>query len=142
MKNKKMVFLAFGIFVLVILTMAFYALGASGNGLELSENLLIITVLILVALSFVILADNFRNARAGLPIKDEREKRIWHKASYYAYLFSIYFALGISWMSDIIAEFMGLPELTVGQAIGFIIIGPSIVFILLYLYFRRTGKTE
>lgn len=145
-KRRKMekisVIMGFGITALVVGTLAFYGLGVASNGLEFPEVLMILTVIILVVLATYTVIERMRSYKAGLPLKDEREKRIWYKAGYYSYLVTIYLALGLSWFSDYMIEDLGMTGFDIGVFVGIIILVSASVFIGLYFYFRQTGKTE
>ncbi len=140
--EKTSMILGFGITALVVGTIVFYGLGAASGGLEFPEVLMILTVIVLVVLATYIVIERFRAYKAGLPLKDEREKRIWHKAGYYTYLVTIYLVLGLSWFSDYLIEDLGMSGFDIGVFAGLIILVTGSVFISLYFYFRQTGKTE
>ena len=146
MKRKKMektsMMLGFGITALVVGTIVFYGLGAASGGLEFPEVFMILTVIILVVLATYMVIERFRAYKAGLPLKDEREKKIWYKAGYYSYLVTIYLALGLSFFSDYLIEDLGMTGFDIGVVVGIIILVSGSVFIGLYFYFRQTGKTE
>ena len=134
MENKVLtVGLGIGIILAVIGTMFFYASGASLNGFNISESMLITGVIIVVVGASWHLVDRFRNFRAGLPIKDEMSKRLEHKAGYYAFLTSIYIALGLTFFVE---------GLTTSHLAGAIILLSSITFMGLNIYYNRKGSTE
>jgi hypothetical protein len=146
MKSRKMekttMMLGFGITALVVGTLVFYGLGSLSGGFEFPEILMILMVFVLVVLATYTMIERMRSYRAGLPIKDEREKKIWYKAGYYSYLVTIYLALGLSWFSDYLIEDLGMSGFDIGVFVGIIILVSGSVFIGLYFYFRQTGKTE
>lgn len=134
MKNKVlMVGLGIGVVLAVIATMYFYSLGASLNGFNISEYMLIAGVIIVVVGASWHLVGRFRNFRAGLPIKDEMSRRLEHKAGYYAFLASIYIALGVTFFVE---------GLTTSQLAGAIILSSSIIFMGLNIYYNRRGSAE
>jgi hypothetical protein len=140
--ERTTVMLGFGISALVIGTLVFYGLGALSGGLEFPEVLLILTVIALVVLATYMGIERMRTFKAGLPLKDEREKRIWYKAGYYSYLVTIYLVLGLSWFSDYLIENLGASSFDIGVFSGIIILVSASIFVGLYFYFRQTGKTE
>ena len=145
-KHRKMekmsLIMGFVVTALVVGTLAFYGLGAASGGLEFPEILMILTVIVLVVLATYTVIERMKSYKAGLPLKDEREKRIWYKAGYYSYLVTIYLALGLSWFSDYFIEDLGMSGFDIGVVVGIIILVSASVFIGLYFYFRQTGKTE
>jgi len=134
--------MGFVLVIMVVGTIILYGIETSKNELPPLELALILAVLIIAGLAAVIFSGNLRNFRAGLPIKDEMEKKIWYKAGYYSYLVTIYLALGLSMLSDYLIEDMGISGFDIGVVIGIIILVSSIVFIGLYFYFKHTGKTD
>jgi len=133
-KDMKTVALQFAASAMVIIGLLFYILGYGGS-FNLSGLMMIVTVVVLVVLATYIAIDKYKSAKVGLPIKDERERKIWHKAGYYAYLATIYIALGLSFISDDVG-------LAASQLAGGIILLSAIVFIGLYFYFRWKGSAE
>jgi len=134
MNDKVLVYgLGIGILLAVIGTMFFYSLGASLNGFNIFEYMSIAGVIIIVVGASWHLKDRIRSVRAGLPIKDEMSKRFEHKAGYYAFLASIYIALGLTFFVE---------GLTASQLAGAIVLLSSIIFMGLNIYYSRKGSVE
>ena len=124
--------LGLGIVVAVLSTLAFYLLGASGNGFDLSEFGFSGLILIIVLGTAVIFLWRLKDVRKGLPVKDELSQRVERKAGYYAFLVAIWTAVGAGWFS----EPLGLAP---GQATGIVVLVSGVVFIGLYLLFSKRG---
>lgn len=96
---------------------------------ELSLQLIIL--LLILAFIVPLLIRMRRDIKLGLPIEDERSKRITVLAGYYAFLVSIYVWLGI----------MSFEEyFTVSSACAAAILGSSVTFGLAYVILGRKPK--
>lgn len=140
MKDKILVYgLGIGILLAVIGTLIFYGLGASLNGLDLPEYMIISPVIILVLLATWTLKDRIRSVRSGLPIKDEMSKKFEHKAGYYAWLATIWICLGLSWANEILVEDFGFSGLIARHMAFAILLLSALTFFILWFWFRRRG---
>ena len=70
--------------------------------------------------------------KKGLPVEDERSKKVMNVACAKAYLISIWFLLILSWMSDEIIQFRD-----VQQALGGGILGMAVILGLCWVYYNR-----
>jgi len=129
----------FVVIALVLATLVLYA--TSMGGINLMESLGILIIIVLVVSAAWVLVDRMRNARAGLPAKDEMTVKLSHKAGYYAYLASIYIALAFMWYSNSLEESGGV-GLDGGQTGGGIILLSAIVFMGSYFYLSHKGAAE
>ena len=142
MKEKRTVLVGIGIIMAVIFTMAFYALGASRGGLDFPEYIIMISVIAIALAATWVVADRWKNIKKGLPVKDEMENRISHRAGYYAWLATIWITLGVSFANSVMTEDLGLTGLSSGQMAGAIILLSAMVFFSLYFWFRKKGIGE
>ncbi len=83
-----------------------------------------------------------RDKREGFPHKDERTKIIEWRASYYAFMVSMYFILGLMWYAFLGVERFGLTELKTVPALIASIIVMALVFGGLRWYFMRKGDAQ
>ena len=95
-----------------------------------------IAVLVLV-IAVIYLKRSYGSIKKGLPVEDERSKKVMTKALANAYLISLFWLLAISWASYNIIEFQD-----VSQAIGKGIIGMAVIFGICYFYFNMRGDLE
>ena len=100
-----------------------------------------IALVLVIAATYVVFT-RFKSYKAGLKPEDEMSKKAMHKAGYYAFLATIYIALGIGFFEDLIAKWFKIPVLEASQATGLVILLGSVVFIALAIYFTRTGVSE
>jgi energy-converting hydrogenase Eha subunit A len=140
MKNKMRIIIIIGIAALVIGGIIFFLRGPSS--LMLSDMVMVIIPIILLIGVVTALWDRIKSMRAGLPLEDERAKKLQWKAGAYTYYATIYIALGTMWYNIIFAEMLGYPELTVEQVVAAIIIISAVFWFAFRFYFTRKGDVE
>ena len=140
MKDKIGVAASFGVAALVIIGVLFYLLGSPS--LEVSDILMVIIPILLAIGALVIVWDRIKSMRAGLPVEDERAKKLHWKAGAYTYYATIWLALGTMWYNIIFADRLGFPELTAGQVVAVIILISAVFWFMFQFYFRRKGDVE
>jgi hypothetical protein len=120
--------------VFVAVTVTFLVLGVTllikGQVVDFIVSVIIISTLLALAIPYVLRAG--KSLKRGLPLEDERSRRVRDKAAAFSFYVSLYLLLGISYFSDYV-------ELRVGQAIGAGILGMAATFGLSYLYFDKKG---
>lgn len=134
MKDKLGVIAGIGIAATVIVTLYFYIINA-GN-LELNEILPIIIVLILVFSTMYILWDRIKNIRKGLPAQDERLKLTNYKACSYAFIASIWSAVGAPLISGIFFDY----ELPGNYVTAIVVLCGGLVFMVSFIYLSWKGN--
>jgi uncharacterized membrane protein len=97
-----------------------------------------------VAVAIIVLAIGMllqlrRNIKSGLPMEDERSKRVKAYAGYYTYLVSLYLLLGLMFYSLLGVDVFGVPELTVTGTIMLVLIAMLAIFCSFWMYFTRRG---
>jgi len=131
MKNKVTVAISIVIVAAVLVTLTFYVLGASFLGLP--DYGIPAVALLIVAIAVLIVAMNYKNFRLGLPVKDERTKKIDAKACRYAFIATIWIALGTAMMED----YVTLPWRYNSYII---MLGSALVFLISYLILYYKGS--
>ena len=121
------------VLALVLISLVLWAISAyrqhDASPAELSLQFIIL--LLLLAFLVPLLIRMRRDIKRGLPIEDERSKRIAFLAGYYAYLVSIYLWLGIMYFEQ---------YFTVSSACAAAILGSSVTFGLSYVLLSRKPK--
>lgn len=140
MADFKSALIGFGVVAAVLLTLAFWA-GNAGS-LEFGETVVMAGVLALAGAAAFVVLKRGREIRAGFNPDDELSKKAGWKAGYYAYLASVWTAVGVMWLNILVTETYGFPDFSMGQVIAAIVIIPGIVFLALALLFRSRGKVE
>jgi hypothetical protein len=140
MKEKMGIIAGAGITVLVIVLVAFYIMGSTT--FNLSDLLLVIVPLILIIGVITLLWDRIKNLKMGLPSADERAKKLHWKAGSYAYITTIWIAVGTIWYNIIFADILGFPELNAGQVVAVIVLLSAMCWFAFQFYFLRKGDIE
>ncbi len=139
MKEKMTSLTMIGIVLAVIVTMGFYMTAAATDSLNLSEYLMVFIVFIILAAAIWLVRDRLKNISKGLPVKDERQVGISHKAGYCAWIASIWSAIGIMWVGIFLEEEFGMPKLTANYVVAGVVLISALVFFGAYFYFSRKG---
>lgn len=93
-------------------------------------------IVYIVALTATVLGGKVKNILFGIPLRDEMQKKITHKAGFHGFIGSLIAAAAIS----IIAPF--ITELTVRMTIIIIMLFSGLIFLGSYIYFHRVGVPE
>ncbi len=121
--------------ILVVLTLSVFAIPIFLGGRLFEGGIAIVAALLLIVFTAVFLKRKYEEAKKGIPMQDERTKRIFERAAYKAFLISIYWLLAISFAVD-----YGLVEFRdIQQAIGAAILGMTMILGLCYLWISRRG---
>jgi Ca2+/Na+ antiporter len=131
-KDKSGIGIGIIIVALVIVTLFFYLMNADIGVGEISMGGI---VLIIVVFAIYVIWDRVRSARAGLPVKDEMEKKISWRAGYYGFIAAIWSAVFGPTIIDILFGY----ELEGSRVSALVVLVACITFVLSYLYFRRKG---
>jgi O-antigen/teichoic acid export membrane protein len=135
MKDKIWVAVGITVVALVMVTLFLYLMNSD---IGLSEIFMVGTVLIIVVFAIYVIWDRLRNARAGLPVKDEMENKINWRAGYYGFIAAIWGAVFGPTIIDILFGY----ELEGIRVTELVVLVSGITFVASYLYFRRKGIKE
>jgi len=138
MKDKYGLILGLGIAIAALVGLLFF-LKNSGE-LEVIEYIYLLLVLLIVAGTSIILLKKAKDIKVGLPVGDELTEKTTWKAGYYTYLFSVWIAVSLLWYNILVPERFGVPELSVEQVIGILVLLPGAFFIGLALYLNKKGE--
>jgi len=122
---------------LVILTFLLWSVTALKKGDILQGVFVSAIAIIILAIAIIHLKRIYGSVKKGLPVEDERSKKVMTNALAKAYLISLFWLLAISWASYNIIEFRD-----VSQAIGAGIAGMAVIFGICYWYFNRKEDIE
>jgi len=139
MNEKNLILIAgIGVVLAVVFTMFFYAMNA--GTLEIQEMAMIAIVFIIVLAALWLIKDKMGDIRKGLPTKDERERGLSQKAGYYAWMASIWSAIGTMWIGIFLEEEFGFPPIKANYVVAAVVLVSGLVFFLAYFWFRRRGE--
>ncbi|KAF5424167.1 MAG: hypothetical protein C5S44_02220 [Candidatus Methanocomedens sp.] len=137
MKNKYGLILVLGIAIAALVGLLFFLKNSSE--LAVIEYIYLLLVLLIVVGTSIILLKNAKEIKIGLSVGDELTEKTTWKAGYYTYLFSVWVAISLLWYNILVPERFGVPELSVEQVIGILVLLPGAFFIGLAFYFNKKG---
>jgi hypothetical protein len=114
----------------------------SSEKVRIFDFLLVATVLLLVLGAMVIFWKRNRDIKAGLPVEDELLLNVSNKAGSYAYFAFIAIAMVLFYYNYLAMTRPGLPQLTVENTIGTLILLSGVAYMVFYFYLNRKGNVE
>ncbi len=134
--KRKLLIITIGIAFLVVATSLFAYLGGAKNGMN-RENIGYIAVsLVIIIFMTIFLARRYQSVKQGMPLEDERSKKIMLLATSRSYFVTMYWLLAISMFEKPLAGFVGLETLDAGQVVGGGILGMAVSFFGFWLYYN------
>ena len=97
-------------------------------------------VALLILIPALVLWKALKDKKAGLPLGDERTRKLTWKAGYYAMFIGQYFILAYLWVTFIGHVFFGMPEIEAGYPLIAAILVSNVSFLVLRLYLGRKGE--
>ena len=98
----------------------------------------ILTLMILVAT--LVLWKRIKEKKSGLPLADERTRKLNWKAAYYAMFMGQYFIVAYLLVNIVGREFFGMPEFEAGYPMIAALLVSSMSFLVLRWLFGRKGE--
>ena len=81
-----------------------------------------------------------QDRKSGLPLADERTRKLNWKAAYYAMFTSQYFILAYLFVAIVGREFFGMPEIEAGYPMIAAVLVSALSFLVLRWHFGRKGE--
>ena len=134
-RNEKVWLLAIAVVGLfAIVTGSLFAYNSFVNGDVGGGVLGVIIALVILGFAVFIYRRGNRDLKSGYPLKDERSRRVIERATYMAFLISLYLLLAIGFLSEDVLKFRDVSQAT-GIAVG----GMTILFAVFWIYYNRKG---
>ena len=128
--------LGFGLLVML----SFAIMVVQSDGYSIGNIMAVIApFLIMIFISFFVLR-RYKDVKKGLPLDDERSKKVMTMASSRAFYVSLYWLLAISMLEEFFANIVGLEHLSASQTVGGGILGMAMAFIIFWIYYDRKGN--
>lgn len=118
--------------IIVIVTGALFAYGSFKEGNMGGGILGIIIALIILSFAIIVYKRGREDLKRGLPLKDERSRRVMEKATSMAFLVSLYVLLAIGFLSENIIKFRDVSQAT-GISVGVM----ALLFLIFWVYYNR-----
>ena len=100
----------------------------------------VISLLIIVFMVFFV-TRRYRDIKQGMPLEDERSKKVMTQAAAKAFYVTLYWLLAISWFEPFFAKnLFGVEKLDAGQTVGGAIAGMAIFFFIFWFYYNKKGQ--
>lgn len=101
---------------------------------------ILIPLLLVIFMTFFILR-RYKDIKQGMPLEDERSRKVMTQAAAKSFYVSLYWLLFISWFESFFADkLFGLEQLDAGQTVGGGIAGMAVAFFIFWIYYDRKGK--
>ncbi|MDD5145348.1 MAG: hypothetical protein PHF44_00645 [Candidatus Pacebacteria bacterium] len=128
--------------ITVLSTVALYAFEVIAKK-ETSRGTIISFLIPVIVVLFMLffIKRRYKDVKEGMPIEDERSKKVTIQASAASFQFSLYWLLAISWFEPFFAKVLfGAEKLDASQTVGGAIAGMAIFFFIFWLYYDKKGK--
>ena len=144
MKNDKLrLYLIGTVTILLLIVTALYAYLAFVKGEKTFGGGLIPVLIPLIILGFMFffIIKRYKDVKDGMPMEDERSKKVITQAAAKSFYFSLYWLLAISWFEPFFARVLfGKETLDASQTVGGGITGMVIFFFVFWFYYDKKGK--
>lgn len=141
-KDKTRLILIAVVTILLLATIALYAFTIiSKEEVNLGSIIsMIIPLVIIVFMAFFVLR-GYKDVKQGMPLGDERSKKVITLAAAKSFYVSLYWLLAISWFEEFFAnKLFGGEHLDAGQVVGGGIAGMAIFFFAFLMYYNKKSK--
>lgn len=143
MKNDKFRLIIMAILAILLCGTAILYFTTAIFGEETNSGALIPFLIPVIVVGFMIffIKRRYKDAKEGLPMEDERSKKVVIQASAASFQFSLYWLLAISWFEPFFARVLfGVEKLDASQTVGGAIAGMAIFFFIFWFYYDKKGK--
>ncbi|MDD5433143.1 MAG: hypothetical protein PHE77_00570 [Candidatus Pacebacteria bacterium] len=101
----------------------------------------ILIPLIVIAFMAFFIVRRYKDIKQGMPLEDERSRKVITKASALSFQFSLYWLLAISWFEPFFAKVLFNGEkLDASQTVGGGVAGMAVFFVVFWLYYNQKGQ--
>jgi len=133
-KDKLRIILITIVSVLLLATVLLYGyMVVSKKEVDLGSSIAFLASFLVVIFMAFFVTRRYKDIKQGMPLEDERSKKIMHRAAAMTFYISIYLLLVIGWFGD---DHFERPS----QATGAGILGMAIIFFISWVYFSRQEK--
>jgi uncharacterized membrane protein len=138
MKDKTLLIIQAILLGFIILGIVGFGIGLFMQGDFIQAGAIILVTIIAIALAYTfVLKKAYKDVGKGIPIQDERSKRMKEKASFCAFNLSLYWILGLMWYNGLFADTFNLNKMESEQAIMYALAGMLILFAVSYIWVSK-----
>jgi len=138
-EQKKLIMLMSTMGLIIIGVFFFYLIAFRKDDFDLQTLIFMALIFLILVFMGIIFIKRIKEVKEGMPLEDERSKKVLIMASATAFQFSIYWILSISIFEKFFADLFGVEYLDAGQTVGGSIFGMAVFFVIFYLYYNRKG---
>jgi hypothetical protein len=141
-KDKNRLILIATVTVTLLTIIVLYSFSTLSKGGVSPRSLISILIpLLVVAFMAFFITRRFKDINQGMPLEDERSKKVMTQAAAKSFYVSLYWLLAISWFESFFAEnLFGVEKLDAGQTVGGAIGGMAIFFFIFWFYYNKKGQ--
>ncbi len=140
--KKRLLIIGIGMVALLVVITFLYAYGVINNEETTFGGVLPILIpLIIVVFMVFFIAKRYKDVKEGMPLEDERSKKVVTNAAAKAFQFSLYWLLAISIFEPFFAGVLFNSEtLDAGQTVGGGIAGMALFFFAFWIYYNKKSE--
>ena len=112
----------------------------SKKGIHPGNLVPLIIPFILIVIMGIFIARRWKAANQGMPLEDERSRKVKTNAASTAFYISLYWLLAIGMFADDVAKASGLENMDASRATSAGVGGMAVIFLLCWFYYEKRGK--
>jgi len=128
--------------ITLLYTILLFFLPIPVEDLNIGEIFTIAIPLVLVVFMAFFVGRRYKDIKAGMPLEDERSKKVMTKTAAMSFYTTLYWLLFISLLKGPIARMLGLEYLDAGQTTAVAILGMAVFFFGFWFYYNKKGKID
>ncbi len=141
-KDKFRLILMAAITIALLTTISLYGyMVISKKEVDLGSSIAFIIPFLIVFFMVFFIVRRYKDVKEGMPLEDERSRKVMTQAAAKSFYVSLYWLLFISWFESFFARTLfGLEHLTASSTVGGGIAGMAVAFFIFWIYYNRKGK--
>lgn len=140
MDKRKLIIMAVLTTTLLMGIVAYAHFAGIDEGFNVGDIIALAIPLIIIVFMIFFIIRRYKDVKAGMPLEDERSKKVVTMAAAKSFYVSLYWLLAISWFDSLFAKMFGAEQLTASQTTGGGIAGMALLFFGFWFYYDRKGK--
>lgn len=122
--------------ILVLVTSLFYGAESFKQGVSLGSALSLSAPLLVVAMMGYFIFSRYRDIKQGMPLEDERSKKVLTNAAATSFYVSLYWLLALAFISEKYSSFSPDPSTVIDVGVG----GMGLIFFISWFYQEKKGR--
>ncbi len=126
--------------LVLVTSLLYFAQIAQKGKISIGGSIAIIIPLIAVLFMAFFIRSKYKDVKEGLPMEDERSRKVTTRAAAMSFYVTLYWLLFISFFEECFAKISGVEKLDVSQTTGIGIAGMALAFFIFWIYYNKKGK--